>query len=193
MVCESKEKKNKEYELEKIAQFSIVLSGGHTYICQLCLIHARPRGHLVMLLVPSQCVHLQLVEIDLWQIGVSFIAVFLRILSASLRSCTLDATLVKVAYVKVWRLRKQTQTNTMLAKLWQTKWPNSPEYMRLPMDLSSIWVVVWSLFLLFSCCTMHCPLHCDIVHCHQSDSIFDRLDRASPPRRYWIRYYSFVY
>lgn len=80
-----------------------------TYISQLGLVHSRPRRNLVVFLIAPQGVHLQLIKVHLWQIGVGLIAVFFRILSASLRSGALDSTLVKVTDVDMLRLRIESK------------------------------------------------------------------------------------
>lgn len=71
---------------------------------QLRLVHARPRGHLVVALVAAQRVDLQLEQIDLGQIGVRLVAVLLRVLATSLGARALDARLVEVTDVDVGRL-----------------------------------------------------------------------------------------
>lgn len=71
---------------------------------QLRLVHARPRGHLVVALVAAQRVDLQLEQIDLGQIGVRLVAVLLRVLATALGARALDARLVEVTDVDVGRL-----------------------------------------------------------------------------------------
>lgn len=86
----------------------------HDAFWQLCLIHARPCGHLVVLFVAPQCVHLQLIQIDFGQIGVRFVAVVFRLFSTALRTSALNSTFVKVTNVYVMGLRKQTVENFAL-------------------------------------------------------------------------------
>jgi len=73
----------------------------HKSICQLRFIQSRSRGDFVVPFVPPQGVNLQLVQIHLRNISVSFVAIVLGILASSLGPRTLNDHLVEIADVNM--------------------------------------------------------------------------------------------
>lgn len=83
----------------------------HDCVREPSLVHAGPRRHLVYLLVASQRIHLERVEVHLGIVGVGFVAVILRVLAPLLVAGRLNLCLVKVADVNVTCLARETNTN----------------------------------------------------------------------------------
>lgn len=58
-----------------------------------------------MFFITTQCIYLQLIQINFGQIGIGFIAVIFRILSTTFRSGTLDASLMEITYIDMRGLK----------------------------------------------------------------------------------------